>query len=94
MTVFENIKSKNIDEFVEWLDKYGAFDISPWSNWFDDNYCKKCGREIAYIEELHGQHECGWCELHGKCKFFEDLEEVPDNKQIIKLWLELESELD
>ena len=92
MTIFDEIKSKNIDELVEWLDKYAAFDGSKWMSWFDNNYCKKCEPEVARVERYHGEHEFGWCELHGKCKFFEDLEEVPDNKQIIKLWLQLESE--
>lgn len=92
MTIFEEMKSMNIDEFVEWLDKHGAFDTAPWMFWFDNNYCKKCEPEVAYVEELHKKCECGWCELHGKCKFFEDLEEVPHHKQIIKMWLELESE--
>lgn len=90
MTVFENIKLKNIDEFSEWLDKHGRYDYSAWSKWWDDNYCLKCEAVTAYVQELHGEHECAWCELNGKCKFFQELDDIPDNKQIIKLWLESE----
>ena len=35
---------------------------------------------------------CYWCELENKCKYFLDLDEVPDNKMIIKMWLKLEVE--
>jgi hypothetical protein len=30
-----------------------------------------------------------WCEFHEKCKFFPNLEEIPDDKEIIKMWLEV-----
>lgn len=90
MTIFESIQSKNIEEFAEWLDEYGAFDGSDWMNWFDDNFCKKCEPEIACVEGFHGEREFGWCELHDGCRFIEGSKEVPDNKQIIKMWLELE----
>ena len=52
MTIFESIKSKNIDEFTEWLDKYGAFDGSPWIEWFDKTYCQKCEAEYAQLDYL------------------------------------------
>lgn len=100
MTKFDNFKSKNIDELVEWLDKYGAFDNSPWMLWFDKNYCRNCPPEDSLIpdsqeEQEYWHHcECAWCELHDKCKFFPEMDEVPDNKQVIKMWLESEEELD
>lgn len=80
MKVFDDIKSKNIDELAEWLDKYGAFDNSPWIKWFDENYCSRCEPESEY----------GWCELNGKCKFFEDMDDIPCCEQMVKLWLESE----
>lgn len=91
MTIFENIKSKNIDELVEWLDKNGAYDYSPWEKWFDKKYCRKCETVRGYLPELNGERECAWCELHNKCKYFEDMIRVPGRKQIIRLWLESES---
>ena len=35
MTVFEHISSMNIDELVDWLDKNGTYDFTPWEQWFD-----------------------------------------------------------
>lgn len=94
MTIFETIKNKSIDEYVEWLSVSCCnFDSAPWWNWWDDNYCKKCEPEIVYVESLtkdidsDKKMECGWCELNGKCKFFKEMDEIPDVKQIIKMWL-------
>lgn len=93
MTKFESIKSKNIDEFAEWLDKYGAYDGSEWCEWFDDNYCQKCETEYIYSERFDMELPCGWCEIHhNKCRFFQDMDSVPDNKEIIKMWLETEED--
>lgn len=93
MTKFDSIKSKNIDELAEWLDKYAGFDDAPWTTWFDMKYCKDCEPEIARKENTNYYNVAsfGWCELHGKCKYFQELEDTPDNKQVIKMWLESES---
>ena len=85
MTVLEDIKSKNIDEFVEWLDANVSFDVAPYMRWFDNNYCRRCEEEVN-----EAGHECGWCELNEKCKFFQELNDIPNTKQIIKMWLETE----
>lgn len=93
MTVYENLCSKNIDELAEWLDKYGMFDGSPWLKYWDENYCQKCESVDVYVPELDRELKCAWCEVHNdKCKFFQDMEETPDNKQIIKMWLESKCE--
>ena len=92
MTVFENLKSRNIDELVDWLDKYVSLDAAPWMWWFDRTYCEKCEAEIVYDEKYKLEHEYGWCELNGKCRFFQNMNAVPDNKQTIKMWLESEIE--
>lgn len=98
MTVFENLKTKNVDEIAEWLDKHCASDQAPWWNFFDNTYCNKCEPEIGHMtafgKEL--ECECSWCELNGKCRFFKEMDEVPDGKQIIKMWLlsEYESEVE
>ena len=83
MRVFDIIKSKNIDELAEWLDKCGVQDYSPWVNWFDCNYCNKC-------EPIAGEYgsDYGWCEVNGKCRFFQNLDEPPYGKELVKLWLE------
>jgi hypothetical protein len=91
MTIFENIKSKNIDELAEWLNKYGLQDYSPWDNWFDNNYCNNCESIIQQDTKHCLTFECAWCELNGnKCKYFPDMNGIPWGKQIIKLWLESE----
>lgn len=91
MTVFENIRSKNIEELVDWLDRNGAYDCAPWEYWFDKNYCRKCESTTGYFPELYGEHECAWCEMYHKCRYFQDMNRVPNRKQIIRLWLESES---
>ena len=93
MTRFEKIKSMTIDEFAEWLDKYGAFDNEvPWMDWWDKTYCQNCESVMAHVLYFNDdkEYECSWCELNGYCKFFQDMDDIPDIKQIIKLWLESE----
>ena len=92
MTVFENIKNNSIDELAEWLDGYTVSDNSPWIVWWDENYCKKCDVEYSYAIETNNACECAWCELNNKCKFFKEMDNVPDNKQVIKMWLLSECE--
>ena len=92
MTVFEIIKSKNIDELVEWMDKYCAFDYSPYLCWWDNNYCKKCEPVVVDDPECNGHLEAAWCELHDKCKYFQDMDDIPTIKETIKMWLESECE--
>lgn len=90
MTVFESIKNKNIDELAEWLEEHGDFDNAPWWQWWDENYCNKCESEVAYVPEFNKKCEFAWCEINGKCKFFKEMDEMPNNKQIVKMWLESE----
>lgn len=92
MRVFDTIKTKDIEEFSEWLDEYGMFDDSPWMNWFDKNYCNNCESETVYVPAFKIEAQCSWCELHKKCKYFTDMNNIPDNKEIIKMWLESELE--
>ena len=91
MKVFDEIKSKNIDELAEWLDKHGVVDDSPWMQWWDKTYCSKCDPEIIETLIFETKIEHAWCEVYHKCRFFQDMEETPDSKQIIKMWLESET---
>lgn len=94
MTVFENLqfKIKNIDSFVEWLDKYREQSYEPWDCWFDKNHCDKC-ETIIKENTLGIKYEYSWCELNNnKCRFFQDMNEVPCGKQVIKMWLESEDD--
>lgn len=91
MTVFNNIKIKNIDELAEWLNNHGN-DESPWILWFDKNYCKKC-KPVSIDGAISSWYEdYGYCEIHGKCRFFQEMEEVPDCLQMAKMWLESEDD--
>lgn len=90
MTKFESIKSKNIDELAEWLDKHGMYSGSPWMIWWDKNYCQKCEAEYTYSKVFKKEIECGWCEVNGKCRYFQDMDDIPDNEEVIKMWLETE----
>lgn len=92
MTVFEKIKSMDIDEFAEWFDEHCAHDTDPCIDWWNDTYCKNCEPEIATIEGYHNSNEFCWCELYGKCRFFQDLDETPDTLHMTRLWLESEYE--
>ena len=103
MTKFESIKSKSIDEIAEWIDKYVMYDDSPWSKWWNENYCQKCEAVTMPAEEYSrivgwghsyycGDIECGYCEVNGKCRYFQDMDDIPDNEEIIKMWLESEIE--
>ncbi len=91
MKVFDNIKNKNIDELVEWLDTYGQHDGAPWYEWWNENYCNKCKPEIGHAVDIDRDLEFAWCELHKKCKYLQNINDVPDSKQIIKMWLESEA---
>lgn len=91
MKMFDNLKSKSIEELTEWLDQYGTFDDSPWLTWWSEMYCENCESIMCRYEETGQEFPCAWCELHDdKCKFFPNLNGLPDNKQIIKMWLESE----
>ena len=86
MNNFEKIKSMSVDELTKYFDDYMMFGCCPWDTWFDNNYCKKCESIIREGSEY------AYCELCDNCKFFQDMKDVPDNKQIIKMWLENEND--
>ena len=102
MTNFDKIKSMSIDDLVEWLDKHGMFDGAPWNIWWDKKYCSNCKSvEIKHIDAKEKLDldpfydevfECAFCELQDEngvkhCRFFPDMNDVPDNKEVIKMWL-------
>ena len=93
MNIYEKFKSMTIEELTDWIDKYGQFDNSPWIKWFDKTYCKNC-ESIKRHSKQYGYNtetSYAYCELHDNCKFFPDIEYIPDNKDIIKMWLETEA---
>lgn len=90
MTVFENIKQMNMDTLIDCLDKLHFPEYAPWMQWYNKTYCQNCDTVTANVQYLMKTCECAWCEIHGKCKFFPKLDDGPDRKQMIKLWLESE----
>ena len=92
MNNFERLKSMSVEELSKWIDTHGQFDNSPWITWFDQKYCKNCEDIMCKYEDGGREFPCSYCELNGNCKFFPDLDEVLDNKKIIKMWLETEIE--
>ena len=92
MTKFDKLKTLTIEQIADWLDKYGAFDGSPWVELFNKKYCQNCSTEKVYVEYFNSYQDCGWCELNHKCKFFPDIKDIPSNKDMIKMWLEDEDE--
>ena len=92
MNNFEKLKSMSVEELSKWIDTHGQFDNGPWITWFDQKCCKNCEDIKCKYEDGEREFPCSYCELNGNCKFFPDLDEVPDNKMIIKMWLETEIE--
>lgn len=93
MTNYENI-TKNKQSLINFLDKHCQIDGSPWSDWFDDNYCSLCEpiKTKCRVEKFYRPDECAYCEINGNCKFFKHLNEIPSNIEIIKMWLKQKAE--
>lgn len=92
MNNFDMLKNLTKDQLSEWLDKYINFDYSPHMTWFNTCYCSNCEPVICKYEDGNREFPCSYCEIYDKCKFFNELNEVPSSKEIIKMWLESESE--
>ena len=91
MTVFEKIKEMNIDEFAKWFDKHCTHDDDPCIKWWNDIYCSQCETVMARYDGSDRDMEFAWCEIYGKCRFFQDMEETPNTLEMTKLWLESEA---
>ena len=84
MAVLEELqeKVKDIDAFAGWYVKNCLHDGDPTVDWWDRTYCQKC--ESVFKDN----NEYAYCELYEKCRFFPDMDEVPDCKEVTKLWLQ------
>lgn len=105
MTNFAKFKIITIDELADFLDEFGQFDGSPWMEWFGRHYCDKCESiKCKYVEAeeklgispllFSGEVDCAYCELNDHCKFFPHIKGIPDNKEVIKMWLNEEADHD
>ena len=87
------IKSKSLDDFAEWLwINCDNGDETPWLDWWNERYCENCEAIKCKIEGINREQLFSHCELHEVCRFFPELGRVPDNFDIIKMWLDSESE--
>lgn len=103
MTNFKHLQTMSVDQLADWLDKNGMFDGSPWNDWFNKRFCENCesieckyevSKEKLGIEPLFKGNtiECAFCELADdagvkRCRFFPELDDIPDNKKAIEMWL-------
>ena len=94
MTNFEQLQSMSQNELAKWLDKHLHFEDAPHMIWFGKKYCDKCDRIEFRIEHGYGTYKqtFAYCEREHKCRFFPDMNEVPDNLETLKLWLNTEAE--
>ena len=101
MTNFKYLQSMSVDELAKWLDQNGIIDNSPWSEHFNNKYCANCESVMCKYEDAEktlgfrlclwdDEIECAYCEIYNKCRYFEDMQDVPDNREMIKMWLESE----
>lgn len=100
-TNYEKLQTLSIDELAEWLNEHGMYDETPWSQWWDKNYCSKCESVICQYEDitdiseplhfLSSKIECAYCEINNRCRFFPDMQDCPTNIDIIRMWLNEES---
>ena len=96
MNNLKKLQSMNIDQLVDWLDENGHHN-AIWWKWFEGKYCDNCDTITTLISDCDGEETsrpfvCFYCEENDKCSFFPDMDNVPDSKETIKLWLEAEAE--
>ena len=92
MTNFKYLQSMSVDQLAEWLDKHMQYDSSPWCEWWDKQCCNQCEPVVGYVPDFDRECKFAWCELYGKCRFYQDRDDIPNNKDIIKMWLESEAQ--
>lgn len=102
MTNFKYLQSMSIDELAKWLDQNGIIDNSPWLEHFNYKYCANCESVICKYEDTEktlgfklfyrDEIECAYCEIYKKCRYFPDMDDVPDGVDMAKMWLESEVE--
>lgn len=101
MNNFSFMQSMSLDELAMWLYKNCNIDDAPWTKWFTDTCCNRCEPVIISPDEAESKLgikswsnlvdvECAYCELEHKCKYYLDFDDIPDNLEIIKMWLKQE----
>ena len=90
MNNYERIRAMTINDMAEFFDDKWSYDYDPAIEWWDDTYCSKCESVKRYVDVVDREMDFAWCEVNGVCKYFPELDEVPNRKRIMKLWLESE----
>ena len=88
MTVYEQIKNMDLDELAVWIRDNWLRDNDLVLDWWDKMYCQKCEPEKITFPNIDHEYEVCWCEKHGKCRYFKEFTEVPEDLQKVKLWLQ------
>lgn len=91
MNNWTKLKNMSVEDLAKWLDENGQFDTAPWTIWFDQKYCSNCESIICHYEDSTHEFSCAWCELNDGCKFLPEVKGMPNNLEIIKMWLESET---
>ena len=65
-----------------------------WMKQFDEKYCKNCADVIAEYEgdslmHLNKKSVFSYCEVYNKCKYFQEMDELPSASDILSIWLDL-----
>ena len=91
---FNKIKNMNLNQFTKWLINIQNYDFGPWMEWFDENYCKKCEAIKCKYPDSKYEFEAAYCELADngvkRCRFFPDMNDVPNSKETCLMWLKEE----
>ena len=87
MTNREWLQSADLDTLVNFLHSIDSFEDSPYIESWDNKYCSQCESIICTYANSDRKIPCSFCELEGYCKFFPDLDHIPDYADMIRLWL-------
>lgn len=89
MNKYERLRSMTIDDMAGYLDACWSHDDDPSMEWWNKKYCNNCEPVYKYAECFNREVDFAWCEVNGgQCKYFPELDGLPDNRQIMKMWLE------
>ena len=88
MTVFKQIKNMTLDELAVWIRDNWLHDGDLVIDWWDKNYCQKCEPEKITFPNIDHEYECCYCEKYDKCRYFTELDKMPDDLMRVKLWLQ------
>lgn len=88
--------TKDIETLAKFLvDSLGLEEdgIPTYAKWFNENYCGKCPIVSTHKDEVNDvEWEYRHCECNDNCYFFQHLKKVPDNVELLTMWLKSHSD--